>query len=350
MLTSISARFFDSLTVNGSVGNVSTFTPIPELQRADGDITLVFLANNGVTIKNKCEDPIFSATKRADPYPVFSGYYYADYPATVLGCLDSYRLFNPVTNFSTNYSSIWDVWDAFTNQQAGSLTTRQVATFLVLRWALTGSANPGFGGILKALGAQSLLAQRKVEASTLLSDPLPANQWTIEVSHWFNISLARFQQAIVEIATGPAEQTIAGLTNTLPVAALSIENGTKITKLICEAQKVKSQDFVNFNLFGFVIFVALGAAIIFSPIFLIPIIQRYMLANARRIAWTVDNNMQLFRLAHEAVGCGDKWEKTDKDIPIPGRGNGNVVGFLDTDNIYHPLLKGQSTSVRRSFV
>jgi hypothetical protein len=55
-------RTFTEYT-NDSQPGPRTFTPIPELQRADGDVTLAFLVNDGIFIAGPCEDPFYSATQ-----------------------------------------------------------------------------------------------------------------------------------------------------------------------------------------------------------------------------------------------------------------------------------------------
>jgi hypothetical protein len=58
-------------------------------------------------------------------------------------------------------------------------------------------------------GTAALLAQETDAANE--QGPLPDNQWTIEISKWFAIGLAKLQQEVVEFATGPQSEEYSGL-------------------------------------------------------------------------------------------------------------------------------------------
>lgn len=90
---------------NGLFANLSTFSPIPELNRSTGDGTLCFISSNAILFVEPCDDPVFAAH-----VPHYDGtddltYYLGDRVTGVLGCLEqvrdtSYRIWS--LNFANN--------------------------------------------------------------------------------------------------------------------------------------------------------------------------------------------------------------------------------------------------------
>jgi hypothetical protein len=170
----------------------------------------------------------------------------------------------------------------------------------------------------------------------------------IEVAYWFDTSLAMTQKMFVEIAMGPPDTTLPGLTNILPYSnERPSKSGTNITSLVCEPQKIKDLHYINFHRSGFIAFVVLGIIIIFSPVVIIPILQRQRFARSdearyTRLAWVADGDLQLLRLAHEGKAPRGDWEHADEEIPVPPGQDETCVGELDIKNPKHPVIKAHA--------
>lgn len=72
------------------VDKSSSFSPIPQLQRTDADVTLVFLQNN-VNYTARVDDMWFSATNRTPGSIGEDGLWVADDPISVMGCTEQHQ-------------------------------------------------------------------------------------------------------------------------------------------------------------------------------------------------------------------------------------------------------------------
>ena len=260
---------------------------------------------------------------------------------TVMGCVDQYLIVDQNSHHYANYSSALDLQNQITsNIEKWELSHLQVAAFETIYWAVGNVM--GIGGVVQLLEEEALQARKLVVDH--LSNPLPKNQWTIEASYWFDISLAQVQRMIVEVATGPPDPTLPGLVNSLPIFDEYTSSGTNYTQIICGSQKVRSLGYTNFNTVGFIIFVALGVAIIMSPSIVIPTVQKF-LSPDRQLAWITDGDLQLLRLAHEGRMIGGTWKGANENIPMPENGDPTQVGRLDISNPKHPVIVPRSISV-----
>jgi len=315
-----------------------TFTPLPELTRTDGDLSIIFLNNNGIPVagtNGPCEDPFFSATgKQLDSFP---DYYMADSPVTAIGCLDQYQLRNTVTGELTDYSGMLDLGQGVENW-AGSLSHSQFAAMAQLQWSI--GQIGGIGSTVEAIGADALRAKKYPGVFDNFQNPLPNDQWKNEVGYWFDIGLAKLQLLFVNIATGPQEVGTPGLTNVLPVMASGAKSGTDYVDLICHSQKIHDGDFKNFHRAGFIVLAVLGILLlVFPSLFTKFIIWRFR-NRADVLAWTTYGNLQLLRLASEAGGVRD-WVGCDEETPFlePDRCIGSVdTTATDGKGRPHPVL------------
>jgi hypothetical protein len=177
--------------------------PVSQLNRADAQVSLIFLDASGIMYGAKIEDPWFSATtptpiQPMDGFPVDQPYYIADKPASVLGCATQTLFCNPnLTNASASTctslatgASIVDLW-------SDEVERAQVYGVMA---ALTGllAVHPDY--FYKAPGT-SLLASNTL-MGPMQVEAIAADKWQKEIEYTFQASLASIQASLVETVRG----------------------------------------------------------------------------------------------------------------------------------------------------
>ncbi|KAL0258270.1 hypothetical protein SLS55_007443 [Diplodia seriata] len=161
--------------------------------------------------------------------------------------------------------------------------------------------------------------------------PIPDYQWQLDVEKLNNISLAWLQQYFVDIATGPSDPRMD------PFSILPRNENDKRT---CRNQKILSSDYTNFSIFGLATTLVAGGLIIIVSYVLEPLViwiqRRRNLDVYARVEWSMNQTLQLQRMAHEELGLGE-WECCDADVPRTRRRERLAV--LDLDDMKHPKLK-----------
>jgi hypothetical protein len=109
-----------------------------------------------------------------------------------------------------------------------------------------------------AIGSSALVASRT--EYDIDQAALPNNQWTIEVSSWFGISLVALQRFVVDYASGPSDFD--------PTSGGQIlNNGDAVTKSLCKNQKIRSNgEYQNFSVPGLVVIFLFGIIIILASL------------------------------------------------------------------------------------
>ncbi|KAI1112279.1 hypothetical protein F5Y14DRAFT_463742 [Nemania sp. NC0429] len=308
----------------------TTFHPIPELLGKDRDVFIVFLSANGVLFLHKTLDPWFRATE-----PVILNFlsgksqvtaYRQDRAASTLAC--TYQEQYCIAPFSNeSCTPLGPSLEA--RQLILQQASRNEEVFQRIQWAIAAAQNlePNPLDVVETLGPQALVARRKLLQGE--QGNLPLDQWKNEVQHWFDISLAAFQNAYVKTAAGPP-------TSIHEVGIQRPANNEE--KKICRNQKVISTDYVSFSFLGLMIILVLGLVLIivsFSLEHLAICIQtRWGGSGHRRLEWITNGTLQLQRLVHEELGIGE-WEDCDDTIPVTRQLDDLAV--LDLSNEKHPL-------------
>ncbi|ETN37646.1 uncharacterized protein HMPREF1541_07269 [Cyphellophora europaea CBS 101466] len=175
----------------------STFVPIPELQRHDADLTLLFLSSNKIYFKSVSDDPFFAAHQ---PFVMPGLYgnetmYHADNAANVLGCTEQYQ-------FCTlrSCTSLAGILSAPGSIAELNLSAIQLAIFHILYQSIYNQVS----SVAAIANAQTpnLLAQQRM-FSGQMQLPLPSDQWKLEVLDWHATVMAMLQYSIANFATGP---------------------------------------------------------------------------------------------------------------------------------------------------
>jgi len=316
---------FSSLeALGGYEGN--TWVPVAELNRTNADISLFLLAPNSVRYDTPVDDPFFSAHLVGGSILSYGDnltWYTSDHFVNALGCADQQQFCNPTNNQCTELTASTILAKQF--QQVGMNAVQQ-ATCRRLLLELS-SANTYFS--VNGRGSSSLRAQETLY--DLNQAPLPNNQWMIEVSSWFSVSMAKLQQSVVQYATGPP-YLVTGSYLWKPTDAISVA--------MCGSQKVRNSfNTLSFSLLGVTIILVVGAMLIFTNLILDLVVgwiqHRWNIGDYRRLQWVLDEKLQLQRMAYEEAGIGT-WSGTTDAVPVTKYGE--MLGLPSGIDAKHPRL------------
>lgn len=286
---------------------------IPELAQTEADLTLIFLAPNSIKYIYPNNDPFFSANYYVDlgSYAgVNLSYFSADEYVNVMACQDQYQYCNggdknkctPLTGYQQAYAAI-------NSTKVGlNMIQESIATRIILN-SRTLSTYHSIGG----RGAQALRVSETVQDRNQMAR-VPDNQWQVEVSSWFAVSMARLQRSAVEFAAPSLSKS-----EYPPGSYLQEPEG--IAAAMCYSQKVGLvSDTISFSVLGLIIIFAVGVAVILLYLVLEPLVawfQRKTNAGGyRRVRWVMDDKMQVQRMMFEEAGMGGVWTNLDGTIPI----------------------------------
>jgi hypothetical protein len=271
-------------------------------------------------------------------------YYLGDNYVNVLGCIDQHQFCNPSypgfdgsSTGCTSLTSYQGAIDDLNNLPLGDFQQATAGRFVsalifeTLYYSVSGR------------GASALRASEMVYDLSQAS--LPNNQWTIEISNWFALILARLQQAVVEYATGPLD---------LPPGGIVQSPDTVSNRALCLSQKVQATNgYQNFSTLGVAIILVLGTAIILLGVVIDKVVgfsqKRLKRGDYGRLAWALDEKLQLQRMAYEGAGWGP-WRRCNKSVPIKrnsaqlgryismGYENPSIVPFSSEDRLQRDQL------------
>lgn len=215
LLTATINRLRDSWPYNGSLLTpYSSFVPIPELQRLDANVLIIFLSVNEIVFAAETNDPWFGATemvgyKTADKASGSGrvAVYYPEEPASPMACALQTQICDPSLpegSRCTPLGAAHDIHDAYLAlYQNASEGDRNRASWAYQAWI--GFSEP-ISEVIYALSSQSLTARNSLMGN--MQGPIPDNQWQLEVQHWHETSLALMQASFVETATGPNDPKV----------------------------------------------------------------------------------------------------------------------------------------------
>lgn len=191
----------------------ATFEPISPLvnRSINYDLGLVFLVPGNILFASRSQDPWYQATEvighvRDNLLDGSWDAYTFPEPASLLGCIEQFQYCVPGPSGNTSCTEPAGYYD----------TTAQLSALLGLGtynamidgpvsglWSSWGSQQLGWTGldVLATLGSSSLLSRGSITDG--VQGPLPANQWQLEIQHWFATSLTTLQASTVAIANGP---------------------------------------------------------------------------------------------------------------------------------------------------
>ncbi|OQN99262.1 hypothetical protein B0A48_15111 [Cryoendolithus antarcticus] len=306
----------------GADGNA--WSPISEIRPEDADLTVLFLGSDHVVYNTVVADPFYRADVQGLPVnDTDPPYYIPNRHITAMACLDQYRFCNPaLADSCTPLTSLSKVLNAVPDI---GLSDWQHGTKVRIGYYLTLSS---IYYSVAMRGAAALMASDTLLGS--IQPSLPDNQYELELMNWFNISLARLQQGVVEYASGPSQLGTTG--------RVYVDNSL-IERALCHSQKIRSpKGYYNFSVFGVGIIVVAGLLLIILGLCLDAIvggIKRYIgRGEYSSMAWALDQELQLQRMAYEGHGWPG-WDHNDDSIPFMTRG-GPIGRYTDAGR--HPTI------------
>ena len=259
----------------------------------------MFLAPNSVTYKSPVFDPLYRATLPYD-LPVYDGrndtLYSSDFWVGVLACADRFQLHNPANGRSTPLTS-----SSALLAETGflKLNKLQSATMTSLYYAIESTTT--YHNV-HSRGAGSLRASDTLGTDSIQIG-LPDNQWQIEVTDMFSVSMAKTQQLIINYATGPTHFH----------EDLTFVRGDRD---LCQRQKIRSASgYLSFSVLGVSIILILSCLLIVTALSLdsaVGALRQYLhWDDHKRLQWAVDEKLQIQRVAFETAGQGTWTAGTD---------------------------------------
>ena len=279
-------------------------------------MSIFFLAQNSIQYNAPVDDPFFSA--HIAEYVVVDGinesYYLGDDYVNALGCIDQHQFCNPTypgfDGNTTGCTTLTSYETAISELNGLLLSEFQMAAAgrIVSNLIFENMSYSVLGRGASALRASELTLD-------LAQVALPNNQWTIEISNWFATVLARLQQAVVEYAAGATD---------LPAGGQIISLGTIYDTALCHSQKVEATNgYQNFSVLGIAIIVIVSFVLIFVGLTIDSVVgwcQKRWKKNAYgRLAWALDEKLQLQRMAYEGAGW-NFWKHRESAVPIYSNG------------------------------
>ncbi|KAI0977246.1 hypothetical protein F4678DRAFT_477341 [Xylaria arbuscula] len=345
-----------SQTVNGSVA-IGSFYPDPDLQRPDADIYIYFLSGNGVVTSAPVDDPWYRSNVPSTINSVYDQLANGTFQlqetfrpaeaASPLGCalqlqickgpsalsstcgsLTSYN--DALAGAFTSFGVDWEVYqNAVTLEQIveASASDEEASRYLWLAMIINNYPNV-LGEAAGVLGFQSLASRRSLLNG--LQGPLPNDQWKLDISNWWNISLAGLQASMVDTANGITDPALVRLKT----------NATNPgQEAMCQNQKILSTLYTSVSLFGLYFTYIVGTLIIVTSFVLDPILsfaqKRWKNREYENLEWACNETLQLQRLAYEESGQGD-WSKCMDSIPVTAADQ--ELAPLNLSDPEHPLL------------
>lgn len=242
----------------------------------------------------------------------------------VMACVDQHQFCNPNNDQCTDLTS-----STTALKLAQTIGMNPVQDFIITRFSFQ-LLHSSLDLSLAGRGSSSLLAQEVVH--DLRSDPLPNDQWMMEVQSWFNTGLAKLQRFMVEYSAGPLNMIDGGYI---------LKFNDSIGESMCDKQMVHSRsDTTSFSVLGLALVIIIGSILILTNLVLDTIVgflqREFKTGNHRRLQWIVDEKLQLQRLAFEEARMGT-WSGGAAIVPITRFGEKFGIP-VDTDPD-HPRLQ-----------
>jgi hypothetical protein len=189
-------------------GEPNGWSPIPELVRLDGDLALVFLSGNGVVFSQPMDDDWYrvtvpdSLTYTSDASGTKQNWR-PNVSASPMGCLEQYQVCNSAYPKPRGCGPLASYMDAiygaaeFFNVTKDALDPDRPLSSNITSarfiWPLLAmlSSPTSLTTVLSSLGTASLASQSHLYAGD--QQPLPKNQWQLDVLRWWHIVLAAIQ-------------------------------------------------------------------------------------------------------------------------------------------------------------
>ena len=303
------------------------WNPIPELQNEKADISIIFVAANSVRFSEQCDDPVFGAHYIDN---ATAPRYATDEYVVPIACSEAYQICNPNNDKCTSFVGSMQLTNA---TKSLGLDVVQVSETARLAYAamLTSVQVQTYTRMSGALRAEET-------TGTLTQMPLPANQWQIEASSWFDTGLARLQHELESYATGP--------TNVVPGSRI-LKPSDQVSNIMCQAQMVNDDgSTTSFSVVGLIVTFVVGGTIVLTSwtldTFFGGLQSLLKKGEYKKLNWLLDDKLQLQRMLLEGVGHGT-W---DGAMGFPTTTHKEKFGGWRDIDIEHPTLIPKSVGTK----
>ena len=240
-----------------------------------------------------------------------------------MACIDQYQFCNPNNQRCTDLTS-----SATALHLARTIGMNPTQQFIMARYHIH-LQDASLSETLAGRGGSALRATEIAHDS--ISDPLPDDQWMIEVDAWFKTGLAKLQKFMVDYAAGPQ----------------NVIHGTTIQKFndsigqsMCRNQKIHSTgNTTNFSVLGLALVLIVCSALILINLVLARLVEfiqrKFKIGGIRRLQWITDGDLQLQRMAFEEAGMGT-WSGGAAAVPVTRFGE--KFGLPRDTDPNHPRL------------
>lgn len=285
------------------------FKPIAALNRTDGDVMVIFVMQYELGYLGPSNDPIFGATSQEVEEQIYSGkpvnqtFYYNENPVQPLACVQKQQWCNP--NYGTDNCTQW-MGDQFSNSTMHPWSHVQRAVAYRMSVAFQSA---DLTGLVRSLGAEGLLATTNVGGG-YGANPLPDNQWTIEISHWLATYLATAQILIAQFATGSGNAHIDSY----------FVRPADWYAWMCGAQIVQREDYYTFYMPGVLLIVIGTSVMVIANLVIMWCAQRNWplwrrnKTGLQTSAWQWYSQLHLQSEVYQAMGLGN-WDR-GKAVPV----------------------------------
>ncbi|KAI0206813.1 hypothetical protein F4808DRAFT_466756 [Astrocystis sublimbata] len=335
----VDKRTFDPLS--------SSFEPIDLLLRTDADVHVILLSGNGVLFLEPTSDEWYRVSSTpsnigevlGDDARTYQRYLPTE-PASALGCTDQYQFCNSALKGTTGCGPLASLRDALrgavpffnasydeliTGIKSGVEESSDLARLIYMSSRIFG-IDKTITGIVAHLGSSALLSQRTLSQGD--QGPIPSNQWQLDVSYLWNITLAVMQASFVDTAYGPTDSDILQSWVNFTSPALTD---------LCSSQIIQSTAYGSFSMFGLLFTFIVGVLVVLVSYLLEPI-STYLFKRGysqyAHLEWVANGTLQLQRLAYEEQGTG-AWSKCIDNIPTHDK----LLRPLDITDLEHPVLR-----------
>ncbi|KAI0472517.1 hypothetical protein F4859DRAFT_522420 [Xylaria cf. heliscus] len=343
---------FRSLRTNGT-SSEGEFVAEQDLQRNDADTYIIFLSGNGVISSVPLDDPWYRfdtlsdfTTQSVESNEQHSVAYQPSEAASPLGCAYQVQICkgNVASNDScgplASYSDAWGgaaplfgvnmeaIYNLETDQLIKTYAADKDASRFVWLLRMITNSQTDVTDIVTKIGSQSLESSKSLISS--IQGPLPDNQWMLDTTYWWNITLAALQATFIDTAYG---------STTLERAWLQINATNSGQKTMCQNQKIRSTEYISISVFGLYFIYITGFLIIVVSFVLDPLFtcaqRRWKYREYENLEWISNETLQLQRLAYDESGQG-RWSKCTNTIPVTAPDQ--KLGALNLEDPEHPRL------------
>ena len=266
---------------------ISTFDPIPELKHPSADLNLFFLSFEG---RYFCpiDDPWFSAHnlhQLRTRSSIADIQYARDRNVSTMACMEQHQLCT--YKKCTTLHGYGQLHEDVSQHFSGTFSDIQKVTYDRLRSVLDNAGIAQVTWALAALRSPVLAAEKAVRQQSVISLPLPDDQWQLEATWWHTIAMSMIQRRIMLWATGAIS----------PESRFLVPPQSKGDKWFCRNVMVPSSGHLSLSVLSLAVLIICGFVIILAAWHIEALSGWYLTRSGRGIGlrrvWDEDDMLSL---------------------------------------------------------